>query len=260
MQFTRYIALGDSMSIDQYPALDATEAAGSVGRGAAQLFVELPLGAASLLYRNDPVYWPEFISRDLSTRCPKIAFTNLASDGATIGDVFGAQLPELRGDDSRALVTLTVGGNDLLSAFAGKPSSGVMERAVRDIIEAYRLLVQRIGEICPNALLVLTTVYDPTDSTGLLTGVLPGVAKVPLPHLDALNEAIRAMAAADGSLVLADVHQHFLGHGLTAKARDRWYWRHSIIEPSAEGASEIRRAWLDAIELVAARQAEGPAQ
>jgi len=201
------------------------------------------------------VYWPEFISRDLSTRFPKIAFTNLASDGATLGDVFGAQLPELGDDDGHVLVTLTVGGNDLLSAFAGTPSTEVMERAVRDIIEAYRLVVQRIGEICPNALLVLTTVYDPTDGTGKLTGVLPGVAKVPLPHLDALNGAIRAMTAAGDSLALADVHRHFLGHGLTAKARDRWYWKHSIIEPSAEGASEIRRAWLDAIELVAARPA-----
>ena len=236
------------MSIDRYPALDATEQAGSVGRGAAQLFVELPLGAAALFFRNDPVYWPEFISRDLSTRFPKLEFTNLTSDGATIGDVFSAQLSEIGDDESSTLVTLTIGGNDLLSAYAGKPSEGVMDRAVRDIIEGYRVLVQRIRELSPNSVLIVTTVYDPTDGTAKLPGVLPGVGKVPLQHLDALNDSIRALATPDGSVILADVHKHFLGHGVSAKARDRWYWRHSIIEPSAAGANEIRRVWLEALD------------
>ena len=236
------------MSIDRYPALDATENAGSVGRGAAQLFIELPLGAASLFYRNDPVYWPDFTSRDLSSQFPKIAFINLTSDGATIGDVFGAQLPELEENEEPVLVTLTVGGNDLLSAYAGKPSAAIMDRAVRDIIEGYRTLVHHVRERFPNAVMMLTTVYDPTDGTGKLPGVLPGVGKVPLHYLDALNDAIRELASSDDAMILADAHRHFLGHGVTAKARDRWYWRHSIIEPSSEGANEIRRLWLEALD------------
>lgn len=236
------------MSIDRYPALDMTESAGSVGRGAAQLFIELPLGAASLFFRNDPVYWPDFISRDLSSRFPKIEFVNLTSDGATIGDVFGAQLPEIEEDEAPMLVTLTVGGNDLLSAYAGKPAAAVMDRAVRDIIEGYRTLVTHIRERCPNALIMLTTVYDPTDGTGKLPGVLPGVGKLPLHYLDALNDAIREIVSAGEAVLLADAHRHFLGHGVTAKARDRWYWKHSIIEPSAAGANEIRRIWLDTLD------------
>lgn len=251
--FKRYISLGDSMSIDRYPSLDVTEKAGSVGRGAAQLFIELPLGAASLFYRNDPVYWPDFISRDLSTRFPKLEFSNLTSDGATIGDVFGAQLPDAEESEEATLVTLTVGGNDLLSAYAGKPSAPVMDRAVRDIIDGYRTLVQHVRDRWPNAVMLLTTVYDPTDGTGKLPGVLPGVGKLPLHYLDAFNDAVREMAAADASSALADVHRHFLGHGVTAKARDRWYWKHSLIEPSSEGANEIRRLWLDALDDATSR-------
>jgi lysophospholipase L1-like esterase len=246
--FTRYFALGDSMSIDRYPARDANEATGSVGRGPAQLFVELPLGAASLLYRNEPVYWPEFQGRDLVSRYPKIGFANLASDGATIGDVFGEQLPEIEESEEPVLVTLTIGGNDLLSAYAGKPSKDVMRRAVGDIAEGQRVLVERLRQMLPRALIVTTTVYDPTDGTGKLPGVLPGVGKLPLEYLDMYNDSVREVASGDPSLVLADVHRHFLGHGVSVKPKDRWYWRHSLIEPSAEGANEIRRVWLDAID------------
>ena len=246
--FTRYLALGDSMSIDRYPALDANEATGSVGRGPAQLFVELPLGAASLLHRNEPVYWPEFQGRDLLSRYPKIEFTNLASDGATIGDVFGEQLPEIDESEDSVLLTLTIGGNDLLSAYAGKPSREVMRRAVGDIAEGQRVLIERLRQMLPRALIVATTVYDPTDGTGKLPGVLPGVTKVPLEYLDMYNDSVREVASGDPSLVLADVHRHFLGHGVTVKPKDRWYWRHSLIEPSAEGANEVRRVWLEAID------------
>jgi hypothetical protein len=47
--------------------------------------------------------------------------------------------------------------------------------------------------------------------------------------------------------MLAEVHAHFLGHGVSVLERERWYWRHNLIEPSARGASEIRRVWWDAL-------------
>ena len=86
-----YVALGDSMSIDLYPALDAGEIdvavalerdphAGAVGK----------LGAASLLHTNDDTRWPEEQGADLVSRHPGITLANLASDGATIGDVLPA--------------------------------------------------------------------------------------------------------------------------------------------------------------------------
>jgi hypothetical protein len=68
---SRYIALGDSISIDIYPAADASlrfPDKASTDR----------LGAASLLARNDDSLWPEFRGRDL-----RIPFDNFTADGAT---------------------------------------------------------------------------------------------------------------------------------------------------------------------------------
>ena len=72
IEFARYIALGDSVSIDLYPALDAgeidvavaLERDPSVGRVA-------PLGAASLFYHNTHDRWPEFAGDDLLSRFPQ---------------------------------------------------------------------------------------------------------------------------------------------------------------------------------------------
>lgn len=245
-----YVALGDSMSIDLYPALDAgeTDVAVALERRVDAGNVA-PLGAASLLARNDDARWPEFAGRDLASRWPRLEMRNLATDAATIGDVFGAQLPALEETSAEAVVTITVGGNDLLSAYSTRPRSSLMERIVRDIGAGYDAMLDAVAERMPRATLVLTTVYDPSDRTGRIPGVLEDVGKLPLKHLDALNQHIRELAAAREHAVLADVYGHFLGHGASVEEKHRWYWKRSLIEPSAAGASEIRRVWLDALEL-----------
>ncbi|HEX2780352.1 MAG TPA: SGNH/GDSL hydrolase family protein [Gemmatimonadaceae bacterium] len=245
-----YVALGDSMSIDLYPALDAgeTDVAVALERRVDAGNVA-PLGAASLLARNDDARWPEFAGRDLASRWPRLEMRNLATDAATIGDVFGAQLPALEETSAEAVVTITVGGNDLLSAYSTRPRSSLMERIVRDIGAGYDAMLDAVAERMPRATLVLTTVYDPSDRTGRIPGVLEDVGKLPLRHLDALNQHIRELAAAREHAVLADVYGHFLGHGASVEEKHRWYWKRSLIEPSAAGASEIRRVWLDALEL-----------
>src|SRR3954468_5537078 len=103
--FSRYIALGDSMSIDLYPALDAgeidlavaLERVSTAGRVA-------PLGAASLFYKNSEERWPDDVGNDLSTMYPGIELRNLATDGATIGEVFGEQLPQVEDSAERMLI------------------------------------------------------------------------------------------------------------------------------------------------------------
>jgi hypothetical protein len=115
--FTRYIALGDSMSIDLYPALDAGEVEVAVALERVPTAGRVaPLGASSLLYRNAEERWPDDVGNDLSSMYPDIAFVNLASDGATLGEVFGEQNTQLTDSDYAVLMTLTVGGKDLLSA------------------------------------------------------------------------------------------------------------------------------------------------
>ena len=252
--FTRYVALGDSMSIDLYPALDR---AGVASATEAQT-LRRGLGAASLLYRNDDEVWPDFAGRDLATRVPGLAYRNahdlsaparaaetdnFATDGATTSHVLAYQLPKLPPSEEPTLVTVTAGGNDLLE-FVG--AADVPDTLVRDTIQRTRRIVTRLLEKRPNAIILLGTVYDPSDGTNDLGwGRLDREAG----WLAAFNQAVRELATEVPAVRLADIQRHFLGHGLTAPANHRWYWPRLIIEPGLVGASEIRRVWLEALGL-----------
>ena len=247
--FASYVALGDSMSIDLYPALDAGETDVVVAlERIAEAGTVAPLGAASLLHRNDDARWPEEQGADLVSYFPGITLLNLATDGATIGDVFGEQMPQLDESDERTLVTITAGGNDLLSAFANRPRRSLLESIARDVAEAFEFLLDSVRRARPNALILLTTIYDPSDRLGRIPGVLEGAGALPLPVLDGLNERIRTLARGTPGVRLADVYAHFLGHGASVPQEDRWYWRRSLVEPNAQGAHEIRRVWRDALD------------
>jgi len=247
--FRRYIALGDSMSIDLYPALDVgeTDVAVALERDASAGHVA-PMGAASLFYRNDETHWPDDVGDDLLTRYPGIEHLNVAMDGATIGEVFGEQIPRLEASDEPTLLTLTVGGNDLLSAYGSHPRGALLERIANDISEGYELLVDSIRRLYGESLLIVATVYDPSDGTGHVPGLFDDRGPLPLNVLEGFNTHVRALARGTPHTKLADVHAHFLGHGVTAPDEDRWYWRRSLIEPNARGANEIRHLWLRAIE------------
>ena len=240
MSFTLYVALGDSMSTDHYPTCDVRDLDAPPSRLD-------PLGAAALLHHNDDIRWPEFRGRDLERLYPDVEFLNLAEDGVLIDDVATEELARL-GRDSRdpgILLSLTAGGNDLLDALAtGRPLAG----AVRGIARRYADLVETVREELLNATLVLTTVYDPSDGTGRLPG-FEAVGRLPLEYLDHFNEQVRETAQTMPGVLLADVHAHFLGHGMTAPEQDRWYWQRNLIEPNARGASEIRRVWLEMLEI-----------
>jgi lysophospholipase L1-like esterase len=247
--FAAYVALGDSMSIDLYPALDAGEIAVAVAlERVASAGAVAPLGAASLLHRNDDQRYPEEQGADLVSWYPGIELQNLAQDGATIGDVFGEQLPRLAERDERTLITVTIGGNDLLSAFEHRPRRSLLESIARDVAEAYDFLLGALRRARPNALILLTTIYDPSDRLGRIPGVLEDAGKLPLHVLDGLNAHIRMLARGTPGVALADVYERFLGHGASVPESDRWYWRRSLVEPNAQGASEIRRVWRDALD------------
>ncbi len=237
MAFSLYVALGDSMSTDHYPTCDVRNLDAPPGRLD-------PLGAAALLHTNDDERWPEFRARDLDRLFRGVEFRNLAEDGAMIDDVATEELSRLGhdSDDPDILLTLAAGGNDLLDALRSGKS---LERSVRQIEGRYADLVATVREELPAATLVLTTVYDPTDGTGRLPG-LESMGQLPLEYLDRFNEGVRQLAREIKHTVVADVHRHFLGHGVNAPEAERWYWRRNLIEPNARGASEIRRVWVEA--------------
>jgi lysophospholipase L1-like esterase len=248
VDFSHYIALGDSMSIDLYPALDAgeidvavaLERDASVGRVAA-------LGAASLFYRNDESRWPDEIGNDLVSRLPAVAYDNFAMDAATVGDVFGEQLSRLEASEAPTLLTLTIGATDLFSAFMNRPKPSLAGQIAKDVSEALEFVVDAVRRARPNSLLILSTIYDPSDRTGRVRGVFDDAGSLQLRALDSLNESIRTIADGTPGVLLAEVYGHFLGHGATAPEADRWFWRRSLLEPNARGASEIRRVWMEAL-------------
>lgn len=217
----RYLALGDSISIDEYPLRET-------GRPG--------LGAASLFHRNDDHHWPEYRGRDLVTRFPSIEVTDLTADGATTEDVVHRQLPRVAASNDETIVTVTAGGNDLLMNLRNPMApSGLVD----GILARIDTIVKQLQRKLPGGRILIGTVYDPSDGMNVLNGErLDREAE----WLARLNDAIRSLPG----VTIIDIHRHFLGHGLTAPANERWYWSGLIFEPSARGASEVRRLWLEA--------------
>ena len=225
-----YIALGDSISIDDY--------AGGPGRG-----------GASLLARNRDDDFPAWRGHDLAD----MPFHLLATDGATSQTLLDHQLPQLERLDVRpSFVTVTIGGNDVLgwygdTAAAVRAADAAVQRAGEALDRIQRL-------VTPDARIVLGTVYDPSDGTADAAGVglppWPEVVEV-LAHL---NASLRQLADQHGAAV-AEIHEKFLGHGLTtgnpgqvdARPSDRNLWYCNVIEPNAWGASGVREAFWEAL-------------
>lgn len=245
--FREYVALGDSMSIDLYAALDAGRTDVSVALERVETAgVTAPIGAASLFHRNDDEMHPDESGNDLASMYPGITYRRLATNGATIGDVFGEQLTQLGESDDSTIITLTIGSEDLFSAFSRTPKQALMERIAADLIEAFDLLVAAIRAARPNSLVILTTVTDPSDRTGKVKGILDD-APLNLTAMDAFNTHIRKMTSDSDVLLLADANGAFLGHGATQPEEHRWYWRRSPLELNAAGANELRKLWLETL-------------
>ncbi len=231
---TAYVALGDSISIDDYAG----------GRGC---------GGASLLFRNGDDDFPGWRGRDLVSRQPDATFRLLASDGATTRTLLDAQLPRLAALDIRpTLVTVTIGGNDVLSAYGDT-------RAARDVIARVAGSVSRaLGDLrrllAPDGRVVVGTVYDPSDGTGDASrlGLPPWPDAVRV--VAELNEALRHVAAEHGDAV-AEIGERFRGHGVLAgdpsrpepRPAQRGLWFCNVIEPNAWGAGGVREAFWEAL-------------
>jgi lysophospholipase L1-like esterase len=229
-----YVALGDSISIDDY----------SGGPGT---------GGASLLFRNRDDDFPDWRGRDLATGQPGSRFVPLASDGATTQTLLDVQLPRLAALGVRpSVVTLTIGGNDVLQAYG---ATGAARATVRRVREAVTQALGRLQPLlAPHARVVVGTVYDPSDGTGDASrlGLPPWPDAVAV--LAELNDALREVAAAHGCAV-AEVARLFLGHGVLAgdaaapqarpASRDLWFCH--VIEPNAWGAGGVREAFWSAL-------------
>ena len=108
-----YAALGDSISIDEY--------AGRPGLGGARLFTHI---------RDDT--FPHWRGRDLAAIHSGLGYQLLAVDGGTTETLLDNQLPQLqRSGTAPAIVTLTIGGNDLLATYGDTPRAQRIIAVVR---------------------------------------------------------------------------------------------------------------------------------
>lgn len=147
MKYQRYIALGDSMSIDSYPNLDHAERTGA-------LEATHGLGAASLLFRNHDEAWPEFEGRDLVSLHSGIQHEALASDGATTDEIVEAQLPQVEASGAPTLVTLTGGGNDLLGVLGRWEDEAEGARRMGHALDNLRQVLATLRARLPQRLIV----------------------------------------------------------------------------------------------------------
>jgi hypothetical protein len=223
-----YYALGDSMSIDDY--------AGGPGLGAASLLAD-DLGIELMLLARDGATSDDVLHRQVGAVGARPA-------GAREGRPAGSR------EARPALVTITMGGNDLLTAIVESPDK--VPAAVAATAANYDATLLSLA--ATGAKIVVSTVYDPTDGTGDLSWAgLPDVDEG-LALLESMNAAIRTAAARHGAVV-ADLHAAFLGHGAQAgditttdsHPANHELWLCGHIEPNAWGAQAIRDTWRAAL-------------
>lgn len=202
----KYLALGDSMSIDLYT--------GTKGGGAASRFAKF-----------------------LDWNAQGAEVVDLARDGWTTREV----LKDLDGlAETPDVVTLTVGGNDLLMA-------ALVERRAPATVAAWLRLadeaLERLGRILDRLhrvpLVIANTIYDPSDgSDERLAGI--GIDSLARRALERYNQGVFRAAALRGAWA-ADLEAIFRGHGYWSKEP----WLTQVIEPNMAGAARIANAWCD---------------
>ncbi|MUL38947.1 SGNH/GDSL hydrolase family protein [Gloeocapsopsis dulcis] len=185
------------------------------------IYNEFGVHPGQLLVQNNDRLFPEFRGQDLTSR--GIArLEHRARDGATVdGLPFQAQGLSV---ESQAIALITIGGNDLLRGLAY--DTGAAIAAFANSLDTF---VQQL----PIRPVLLGSVYDPTfgDDNRNFLAVDPAIARK---NLQRVNTVIQEIASRYGQFV--DLHAHFLTGDTT--------WFTAIIEPSLQGASEVRRAFL----------------
>ena len=173
-----YLALGDSMSIDDYT--------GEIGGGAASQFARLVQAQR---------------------------FQDLTYDGCTTEGVL-KRLQRVEVEPS--VITLTAGGNDFLLAafYCSDPGS---REGYRELVEAPTERLRQIatnlaGYDCS---VIMNTIYDPTDGDDGLGGRI-GVSGAHRLAFHELNDNIRNIARSHG-FHLSDLHALFANHGVRSE-------------------------------------------
>ncbi len=163
-QHTRYMALGDSLAAG-YGAIPATE------------------GYVYLLYRSG-----------VFDTIPHTLFNDAAVIGATSQQVLDYQVPQAIGAFAPDVITLTVGGNDLLSILAGADPATVLNTFGNNL----DAILGALRTALPEANIYISNLYTISE--------IPGADAIVL----LINGIISTVAGAWG-VPVADVYSAFNG-------------------------------------------------
>ena len=182
------------------------------------------LHPAGLMVRNDDILFPEFEGDDLASRLGgKVTLHHHAVDGARV-DGLARQLrtASVAPED---VALLTIGGNDLLGGLIADRGPG---------FDRFQAALDGFLATMPRGRVLLGNVYDPTlgDDAQNFLPVPPEAGRANLARMNGLLASL----ARTHDAVLVDVHAHFL------KGEASWFTH--VIEPSLEGAHELRRIFL----------------
>ena len=224
------------------------------------------------LAANPPGEFPDMAGICLSAALPQLKPANLSVSGSDSIQHLEEQLADLAPfpDDTRGIVVMTTGGNDLIHWYGRKPPRegamyGVSLHDAQPWIAGFRVrlnaMMERLEQAFPGGVQVfLATIYDPSDEVGN-----PAAAGLPpWPDLLAVHEAyngvIREVAEQRANVHLVDIREAFLGHGVHCVQRwrehydsdDPHYWYYGNLEdPNDRGYDAIRRLFLlEMIEVV----------
>lgn len=188
---------------------------------------EFGVHPGQLLVQNDDRLFPEFKGQDLASH-GSARLEHRAQDGATVdrlpSQAMGLRAARQSNVTSIEIALITIGGNDLLRGLIRDTGSGLVTFAHHLDTFLQQLPIRPV---------LLASVYDPTlgDDSRNFSGVDPAIARRNLQHM---NTTLQEIAQRYGQFV--DLHAHFL------KGDPSWFT--ATIEPSLQGASEVRRAFL----------------
>jgi lysophospholipase L1-like esterase len=165
---TRYLAMGDSLAAG-YGAIPMTQ------------------GYAYLLYQAGTF-----------DKVTNTIFANVGVPGATSANVFDFQVPEAIGIFRLHVVTISIGGNDLLQILNGVDPGAVLMNFQANLSKILGMLRTSL----PSALIIIGNQYDIPE----ITASIPGGVQI----INAFNEIIPGVAPAANARV-ADVFHAFQG-------------------------------------------------
>lgn len=218
----------------------------------------------SLLLNNDNKQYPDMTGRDLAHVLPKIEAHNYTVNYSTTKNHLSGllQIPTWPGD-TKGIVVVTSGGNDLIHDYGRSPArDGALYGCTYDqavvwtekIEYRLRSLVEGLTEKFPGGCeIFLANIYDPTDGVGDQHVVGFPRWRAALKTLNLTNQKIAELCDSYANVHLVDIHSAFLGHGIHCtefwrKHYDKedphyWYY-HNFEDPNPRGYDAIRRLFL----------------